>query len=86
MSKTKSIEETVQNYVIGAIQGAFKTKRYWMKKGYDKDHAIKNAVNYGIGQVCAGIGDICDLETAVKMFREIAGISTAFADTLEVNG
>jgi len=71
MSRSKSIEEVVQNYVIGAIQGAFKTKRYWMKQGYDEGHAIKNAVKYGIGQISAGIGGKCDLETAVNMFKRL---------------
>ena len=83
MVKVKSIEETVQNYVIGTIQGVFKTKRYWMKKGYDEDHAIKNAVQYGIGQIRAGVGDICDIETTIKTFREMAEISTVFANLLE---
>jgi hypothetical protein len=83
MSRAKSIEEVVQNYVIGAIQGAYKTKRHWIKEGYDEAHAIKNAVKYGIGQISAGIGGTCDLKTAVKMFRKLAVISTTFADTLE---
>jgi len=84
MVKVKSIEEWAQNYVIGAIQGVFKTKRYWMKQGYDEDHAIKNAVQYGIGQVRAGVGmDIPNLEATVRTFREIAEISTGFADLLE---
>ena len=83
MTRVKSVEEMVQNYVIGTIQGVFKIKRYWMKQGYDEDHAIKNAVQYGIGQISAGVGRICDLETTIKMFREIADISTAFANTLE---
>ncbi len=82
MSRAKSIEEVVQNYVIGEIQGAYKTKRYWMKQGYDEAHAIKNAVKYGIGQIPAEIGGTCYFETAVKMFREIAVTSTTFADTL----
>ena len=57
MVKVKSIEEIVQNYVIGTIQGVYKTKRYWVKQGYDEDHAIKNAVEYGIGQLAAGVGN-----------------------------
>lgn len=82
--KVKSLEEWTQNYVIGAIQGVFKTKRYWMKQGYDEQHAIENAVKYGIGQIRAGVGtDIHDLETTIKTFREIAEIATAFANLLE---
>lgn len=81
--KVKSVEEIVQNYVIGTIQGVFKFKRHWMKQGYNEDHAIKNAVQYGIGQISAGVGRICDLETTIGMFREIAEISTAFANRLE---
>jgi hypothetical protein len=81
--KVKSLKETVQNYVIGTIQGAFKVKRHWVKQGYDEDHAVKNAVQYGIGQISAGVGRTCDLETTIKIFREIAEISTAFANTLK---
>ena len=84
MVTVKSIEECVQNYVIGAIQGVFKTKRYWMKQGYDEGHAIKNAIQYGIGHIRAGVGmDIPDLETTIKTFREMAEIATAFANLLE---
>ena len=81
--RVKSLEEWAQNYVIGTIQGALKTKRHWMKQGYDEKHSIENAVKYGMAQISAGIGETCDLETAVKMFREMAEISTAFADALE---
>lgn len=81
--KIKSIEETVQNYVIGVIQGAFKTKRHWMKKGFDEKRAIENAIRYGIGQIRAGVGNICNIETAINIFREISQISTCFANLLE---
>jgi urocanate hydratase len=77
------MEEIVQNYVIGTIQGTFKTKRYWVKKGYNKDHAIKNAIEYGIGQLAAGVGKTCDAKTAVTIFREIAEIANAYANKLE---
>jgi len=81
--KVKPVEEVVQNYVIGTIQGVFKSKRHWMKQGYDEDHAIKNAIQYGIGQISAGVGRTCNLETTIEMFRELAEISTAFANRLE---
>jgi len=80
--KVKSVEESVENYVIGTIQGAFKTKRYWRGQGYDENHAISNAVEYGIGQIKAGV-NIQNLEHIIGVFREISGIATAFADMLE---
>ena len=82
MVKVKSIEEIVQNYVIGTIQGVYKTKRYWVKQGYDEGHAIKNAVEYGLGQLAAGVGNTCDVETTATMFRELAEIATVFANKL----
>jgi hypothetical protein len=83
MVKVKSVEEAVENYVIGVIQGAFKTKRYWMKQGYDEEHAIKNAVNYAIGQIKAGISmNKNEIEATIGKFREIAEIANAFADLL----
>jgi len=84
MVKVKSIEETVENYVIGVIPGVFKTKRYWMKKGYDEKHAIQNAVKYGIRQIEAGVS-AHNLETTINIFREMAVIATTFADLLEQN-
>jgi len=83
MAKITSIEEWVQNYVIGTIQGVYKTKRYWVNQGYDKNHAIKNAIQYGIGQLAAGVGKTCDVKTAITMFRELAEIATLFASKLE---
>jgi hypothetical protein len=80
--KVKSIEQTIENYVLGTIQGAFKTRRYWMNQGYDEDHAIKNAVNYGVGQIKAGVS-ARNFEATIEMFREVAGIATAFANMLE---
>lgn len=81
--KVKSMEEWVQNYVIGTIQGVYRTKRHWMKQGYDEDHAIENAIQYGIGQLAAGVGKTCNVETTIRMFRELAEIATAFANKLE---
>ena len=83
MAKVTSIEEWVQNYVIGTIQGVYKTKRYWVNQGYDEDHAIRNAIQYGIGQLAAGVGNTCDVKTTLKMFRELAEIATVFANKLE---
>lgn len=83
MTKATSIEDWVKNYVLGTIPGVYKMKRYWVKQGYDEDHAINNAVQYGIGQLAAGVGSTCDVETTIKMFREIAEIATAFANKLE---
>jgi hypothetical protein len=85
MVRVKSVEEAVENYVIGVIQGAFKTKRYWMKQGYDEEHAIKNAVNYAIGQIKAGISmDRKEIEATISKFREMAEIANALADSLNI--
>lgn len=83
MARVKSIEEWVQNYLVGTIQGVYKTKRYWVKQGYDEDHATKNAIQYGVGQLAAGVGNTCDVKTTITMFREIAEIATAFVNKLE---
>jgi len=80
--KVKSVEESVENYVAGTIQGAFKTKRYWMSQGYDKKHAVNNAVQYAVGQIKAGTS-ADNLERVIGIFRELSGIATAFADMLE---
>jgi len=84
MVKVKPIEEWVENYVISTIQGAFKTKRHWMKEGYDEKHAIKNAVNYALGQLKASVSSD-NIETTIKAFREMAVIATTFANLLEQN-
>lgn len=84
--KVKSKEEWVENYLIGVIQGTIKTKRYWMKKGYDESHAIKNAVKYAIGQISAGLGGSFDREYVASLFTEMAGICQAFANMLNSKG
>jgi len=82
MAKVKSIEEWVLNYIISVVPGAIKTKWYWMKQGYNEDHAIENAVKYGIGQLSAGVGDIYDQQTSARILREMADICNAFAELL----
>jgi len=78
--KAKAFDETAENYVIGTIQGAFKTKRHWMKKGFDEDSSIEKAVSYAFGQIMAGTGSNVSLEDAEKAFREISAIAHSFAD------
>jgi len=82
MVKVKSIEECVLNYIISVVPGAIKTKWYWMKQGYNEDHAIGNAMKYGIGQLSAGVGDSYDRETCARILREMADICNAFAELL----
>jgi hypothetical protein len=77
----KSKEEWIENYVIGAVQGAFKTKRYWMKKGFDAPSSIQKAVNYAVGQLSAGIGK-SNLTKAESAFREMGKIAEAFANMI----
>jgi len=78
--KMKIVDETVENYVIGTIQGAFKTKRHWMKKHSDEDSSIEKAVSYAFGQIIAGTGSNVSLEDAEELFREISAIADSFAD------
>lgn len=80
MVKGKSIDEVVENYVIGAIQGAFKTKRYWMKRGFNEESSIKKAINYATGQLNAGTGGNLSISDAEAIFREIGAIAEALAD------
>ena len=80
MVKIKPIEEWVENYVIGTIQGMFKQKRHWLQKGFPMERAIKNAINYGINQLSAGVGSTVTSERAEEMLREIATIANAMAD------
>nr|MDO8089263.1 hypothetical protein [Candidatus Sigynarchaeota archaeon] len=81
--KIKPLEEIVENYVIGTIQGAYKMKRYWKERGWDEEHAIDYATRYAIGQLKSGVGESCDVEKAIAIFREISAIATALADFLE---
>jgi len=77
----KTIDETMENYLIGTIPGAYKTKRHWIKKGFDKSSAIEKATSYAFGQIEAGIGRIFDWNDVEEMFREIGVIANAFADS-----
>ena len=76
----KTIEETIENYLIGTIQGAYKTKRNWIKKGFDNSSAIEKATSYAFGQIEVGIGETFDWKDVEEMFREIGVIANVFAD------
>lgn len=76
----KKIEETIEDYVIGTIPGAYKTKRYWIKKGFDEDSAIEKAIKYAFGQMKAGIGESFNLKDAENGFREMGEIANVLAD------
>jgi hypothetical protein len=76
----KTIKETIENYLIGTIKGAYKTKKHWMKKGFEKSSAIEKAWRYAIGQIEAGIGENINWNDAEEIYREIGAIANAFAD------
>lgn len=42
-----------------------------MKQGYDENHAIKNAVNYAMGQISAGLGRLVITIQYGRSLREI---------------
>jgi len=76
----KTIDETIENYLISTIIGAYKYKKHWMKKGFDEDSAIEKSVKYAIGQMKSGTGYTFNWEDVENMFREISVIATSFAD------
>ncbi|MFX1518704.1 MAG: hypothetical protein ACFFCD_02105 [Promethearchaeota archaeon] len=80
MVKTKSIEEYVENYVIGTIQGMLKTKRYWLRRGFSINRATENAMKYGVGQLSVGVGTTVTLKQAEGLFRELADLANEMAD------
>jgi hypothetical protein len=82
MVEVKSLDEIVRNYVMSVVTGAYKTKEYWKKKGFDEDRAINKALAYVSGQLEAGINPQKTKEY-IKIFRELACISNAIADMLE---
>ena len=76
----KTIDETIGNYLIGTIQWAYKTKRYWIKKGFDENSAIGKATKYAFGQMEAGIGETFNKKDVEEIFREIGVIANVLAD------
>jgi len=78
--KTKTIDESVENYVIGTVQGAYRTKRNWMKKKFDEDSAIKKTLDWAYAQIEAGIGETFSLKDAEAGFREMSEIANILAE------
>ena len=74
----KTLKEAVDNYILSTILGTYKTKRHWMKQGYDEDKAIQNALNYALGM----LKENPDPRYA-EIFREMAAIANLLADILE---
>lgn len=77
--KTKSLEEIVDNYIIGAIQGAYKQKRHWINKGFSESKAIENAINWAIRM----LDESSDPGYHATIFRELEAIANALATVLE---
>lgn len=78
--KVKSVEETVENYVISTVAGAYRNKKHWKNKGYDEPSSINRALKYAFGQINSGVGETFSWEDAEKSFRELGDISNALAD------
>jgi hypothetical protein len=51
-----------------------------MEQGYSSDHAIKNAWNWGLGMLRAGIGGYMDFEKAEIYFRHLEATSHSLAE------
>lgn len=77
--KTKSIENTIEEYVISTVIGAYNTKKHWKKRGFDEPSSIDKALNYAYGQINSGIGETFTWEDAEKSFRELSDIANALA-------
>lgn len=81
--KTKQIDETIENYLIGTVHGVYKTKRHWLKKGFDEESAIDKSIKYAFGQMKAGIGETFDWKDVENIFREIGVIANVLADSCQ---
>lgn len=81
---TKSIEETVENYVASVPMAMWKYKKSLMRdKGFKEDYAIEKAIDFGEKMLGAGLGETVTPQLAIALFREFAAINTALADRLE---
>ena len=78
--KVKSIEETLEDYVISTVGGAYRTKRHWINEGFDEKSAIKKTLNWAYSQIEAGIRQKFTWQDAEKGFREMTEIANVFAD------
>ncbi|MCK4902232.1 MAG: hypothetical protein KAS76_02660 [Thermoplasmatales archaeon] len=78
--KVKGVEETVEDYVISTVAGAYRNKRHWMKQRFDEDSSIKKALSWAYGQIDSGVGEVFTWEDAENGFREISEIANVFAD------
>lgn len=76
--KTISLDETIDNYILSTILGTYKTKRFWMKQGYNEEKAIQNATKYALGMLREKLDP-----KYIDMFREVAVIANFLADILE---
>ena len=83
---TKTIEKSVENYVVSVPIAMWKTKRDLMqRKSFKEKYAIDQAINYGQNMLNAGIGKTVTPKHAATIFRELASINTAMAGWCEDN-
>ena len=82
MRKIKTIDEASRNYAIGAVQGAYKYKESWKKRGFNEEDSIKKTIPYAFKQVIAGTNSR-NIKKRISEFRELSVISNTLADMLE---
>ncbi len=78
--KVKSVEDTIERYVLSTVKGAYNVKKDWMKRGFEEPSSIEKALNYAYGQINSGVGKTLAWEDAEKGFRELSNIANALAD------
>ncbi|MDE1765250.1 MAG: hypothetical protein KGI27_03130 [Thaumarchaeota archaeon] len=84
MVKTKSIEESVENYVGSISVGMLKYKKHLMRdKNFSEADAIDKTLEYGMGMLRSGLGGTITPQRAAALFREQADINTALANICE---
>ncbi len=82
----KTIEKTVENYVVSVPLAMWKTKRDLMqRRNFKEGYAIEQAINYGKNMLNAGVGKTVTPQRAAQIFKELASINTAMADWCESN-
>ena len=83
--KVKSIEDTIEEYVLSTVKGAYNVKKDWMKRGFNEESSIKRALNYAYGQINSGVGKTFLWKDAERSFRELSDIANALADYCKKN-
>ncbi len=80
--KVVSVEDWVRQYALSTVKGSLNFAEHFARRGYSSKHASQNAVNYGIGQLEAGVS-IDNIERIEGDFRAMAVIAESLAEYLE---